>query len=334
MLDGTSRRSHRRRMGGMSGRKAKASRARARRAAERGRRSGGGGSVAATLEPEVGPIPLASDISPYLGDGAAAKAFRDGAVALIELGQREHAYFGREPARVTAKADADGRDILVTADELSGEWTELFARSIMWLRTSLDYLAYELTMAHTPDADPRLIGFPISRRPWDANARAREKIAGMSPESQQIIEELQPYHTPEDDRPHHPLIVLDELRQLYSHRRPAVMLTAVQSTSAPTHPVGMRGNVKVDIGRPVFESDTPFAIPCLPSRNPFRGTDYAGGPEREYPTWEQVNFDVCMGPDTAISDGTRIHQMMNHLYDQIQEHVLAPLLGVLMRPRG
>ncbi|CAM98522.1 hypothetical protein pCM2_0038 (plasmid) [Clavibacter michiganensis subsp. michiganensis NCPPB 382] len=330
MPDGTIRQSLCSGEGGMSGRKAKASRAQARREAERGRRSGGGGSVAATLDPEVGPIPLASDIAPYLGDGAAAKAFRDGAVALIELGQREHAYFGRDPARVTAAEDADGRDILVTSDELPEEWTELFARSIMWLRTSLDYLAYELTMSHTPDVDPRVIGFPISRRPWDAKAKAREKIAGMSPQAQQIIEELQPYHTPEEDRPHHPLIVLDELRQLYAHRRPAVMLTAVQSTSALTHPVVMRGNVKLDIGRPVFDSDTPFATPCLPSSNPFRGTDYAGGPEREYPTWAQVNFDVCMGPDTAVSDGTRIHQMMNHLYNQIQEHVLAPLLGVQM----
>lgn len=123
MLDGTIRRSLCSGEGGMSGRKAKASRAQARLEVERGRRSGGGGSVAATLDPEVGPIPLASDISPYLGDGAAAKAFRDGAVALIELGQREHAYFGREPARVTAAEDADGRDILVTSDELPEEWT-------------------------------------------------------------------------------------------------------------------------------------------------------------------------------------------------------------------
>jgi hypothetical protein len=152
----------------------------------------------------------------------------------------------------------------------------------------------------------------------------------MSPEAQQIIEDLQPYNTPEEDRPHHPLLVLDELRQIYTHRRPAVMLTTVQSTSALTHPVGMRGNVKVDMGRPMFDGETPFATPCLPSDNPIRGTDYAGGPEREYPTWAQVNFDICMGPDTAISDGTSTHRLMNHLYDQIQEYVLAPLLGVQM----
>jgi hypothetical protein len=287
-----------------------------------------GGSASAASDPEIAPIPKASEIDPHLGAGNAAKAYREGTVAVIELGQRTHAYFSREPARVTAGPRGEGGNTLVGVEELPEEWSELFARAINSLRTSLDYLAYELTMQHAPQTRQRSIGFPITTEPWLAGPKdgSRKKIAGMAPDVQQHIEDYQPFHASVADRPHHPLAVIDELRQIYTHRRPAILLAEINSTAAMLAPVAMVGNLIVSRGRPMFPGDTPFATPCLPSDNPIRGTDYPGQEEQEYPTWSQHNFDVVMGPDTAISEGTQVQPLLHHLYGWVHDHLLAPLL--------
>ena len=264
-----------------------------------------------------------------LGTGGAANAYRAGKRAALELREKQYEYFAVEPARVTEGESSEDGYTLIGADSLPESWPELFMRAISLLRTSLDYLAFELTQAHAPETDERSISFPITQKPW--NSDMRRKIAGTSAAVQGAIEQMQPGLLAEEDRPRHPLAILDDLRQIHTHRMPAVIAASSGPKGYILHPVSMKGNVIVDRGRPLFDGDTPFATPCIVSPNPIRGSDH-GGPERAYLTWEHTYFDIKIGPGSGKYEYTPVMYLLANLFDQVRDLVLLPLEEHLSDP--
>jgi len=92
------------------------------------------------------------------------------------------------------------------------------------LRTSLDYLVWQLVLAGggTPS---RTTAFPVarSRRFW--REQSEEMLQGVAPEWVAKIKSVQPYHV--KDRPElHPLAILDHVNNLNKHRfLPVAVLT-------------------------------------------------------------------------------------------------------------
>jgi hypothetical protein len=263
------------------------------------------------------------DPDEQLGMGSAANAYRAGKRAALELRDKQFEYFSREPARVTEGESSEDGYRLTGADSLPDSWPELFMRAISLLRTSLDYLAFELTKANAPETDERSISFPITQKPW--NADMRRKILGTSVAVQEAIAQMQPALLDEEDRTRHPLAILDDLRQIHTHRMPAVIAASSGPKGYILHPITMKGNVIIDRGRPLFDGDTPFATPCIVSRDPIRGSDH-GGPERAYPTWEQTYFDIMIGPGSGKYEYTPVMYLLGGLFDQVRDIVLIPLV--------
>src|SRR5204863_8299773 len=82
----------------------------------------------------------------------------------------------------------------------------VFGDMISNLRTTLDYLVWQLVLA-AGKRPGRRTSFPVVRREKDWEVQSRSALSGVEPEWVEEIEIRQPYHRPE--RPHlHPLAIL------------------------------------------------------------------------------------------------------------------------------
>lgn len=102
-----------------------------------------------------------------------------------------------------------------------------FGDMIANLRSSLDYLAWQLVLA-AGNRPGRRTSFPVVRRAKDWEVQSRSAIEGIAPEWAAVIEERQPYHRPE--RPSvHPLAILEHVNNLNKHRfLPVAVLSVTQ----------------------------------------------------------------------------------------------------------
>jgi hypothetical protein len=100
----------------------------------------------------------------------------------------------------------------------------VFGDMISNLRTSLDYLVWQLVLA-AGKRPGRRTGFPVVRRPKDWEVQSRSALRDVAPEWVAEIESRQPYHRPE--RPAvHPLAILEHVNNLNKHRfLPAAVLS-------------------------------------------------------------------------------------------------------------
>jgi len=102
----------------------------------------------------------------------------------------------------------------------------IFGDMISNLRTTLDYLVWQLVLAGG-NRPGRRTGFPVVRREKDWEVQSRTALSGIEQRWVDEIEALQPYHHP--DRPSiHPLAILDHVNNLNKHRFLPVALLSVE----------------------------------------------------------------------------------------------------------
>ena len=102
----------------------------------------------------------------------------------------------------------------------------VFGDMISNLRTTLDYLVWQLVLA-AGNRPGRRTGFPVVRRAKDWVVQSRTALRGVERRWVDEIESRQPYHRPE--RPSiHPLAILDHVNNLNKHRFLPVALLSVE----------------------------------------------------------------------------------------------------------
>jgi hypothetical protein len=102
----------------------------------------------------------------------------------------------------------------------------VFGDMISNLRTTLDYLAWQLVLA-AGNRPGRRTSFPVVRRAKDWEVQSRT-LRGVEQQWVGEIESRQPYHRPEQPSIH-PLAILDHVNNLNKHRfLPAALLSVEQ----------------------------------------------------------------------------------------------------------
>ena len=144
-------------------------------------------------------------------------------------------------------------DLIVTASlhaPVPDDISFLAAEALMCLRLALDHLVHELSLERAGSAhDLTTTEFPIYKSRKRFNARDSRgmrrrgsgwyKIRFVQPAAQAIIKNLQPYIAPQDVATMHPLWVLNELVNIYKHRRlhlisfPIGLITLLADASGP-----------------------------------------------------------------------------------------------------
>ncbi|HEY2838749.1 MAG TPA: hypothetical protein VGJ26_06360 [Pirellulales bacterium] len=134
----------------------------------------------------------------------------------------------------------------------------IFGDCLNNLRTSLDYIAWELAMKHAPASGLAIresaIGFPIhkDRAAFDSNGGAKLKKLSIPTPAIDLIESVQPYNTG-----HEPLGLLNELVNRDKHRLPLLAIAHVETNKIA---VTIDGAITLTIG---FSDtlDGPLAAP-------------------------------------------------------------------------
>lgn len=246
-------------------------------------------------------------------------AYEAGRTATIGLESAVDAYFSQEPARITA----DPRDSmnLLGQEPLPPEWGDQMFVALQFLRSALEYVAYDLTMAYTPDADPSRTAFPVakSEEAWFKKGGDKRFVEKMDPGAAAIIESLQPFN---DVHPGYDSALegLHEFARVYRHRRPPILLTARRGRGEvhADYPPPMRGNVV--IGSPNEQVD--YATPPVLAEPGDRLRNELG---HEVRTYKQTAFHPEVGSGMGPGDGTPFLQALRGSYRFVRNEVLTPL---------
>jgi hypothetical protein len=102
----------------------------------------------------------------------------------------------------------------------------LFGDMISNLRTTLDYLVWQLVLAGG-SRPGRRTGFPVVRKEKDWEVQSRAALQGVAPEWIAEIELRQPFQRPEQPGLH-PLAILDHVNNLNKHRFLPVAVLSVE----------------------------------------------------------------------------------------------------------
>jgi hypothetical protein len=117
----------------------------------------------------------------------------------------------------------------------------VFGDMISNLRTTLDYLVWQLVLA-TGLRPGRRTGFPVVRRAKDWEVQSRTALRGVEQRWVDEIESRQPFRRPE--RPSvHPLAILDHVNNLNKHRFLPVALLSVEQLGLLINVESARGEV-------------------------------------------------------------------------------------------
>jgi hypothetical protein len=117
----------------------------------------------------------------------------------------------------------------------------VFGDMISNLRTTLDYLVWQLVLA-AGNRPGRRTGFPVVRRAKDWAVQSRTALSGVAPQWADEIELRQPFQRP--DRPSvHPLAILDHVNNLNKHRFLPVALLSVEQLGLLINVESARGEV-------------------------------------------------------------------------------------------
>ena len=129
-------------------------------------------------------------------------------------------YFKSEPAKLVGKHDPATNQpavFLETVKPIPGRIAHIIGDMVQNLRSSLDYLVWELVIAakNSPGKDNM---FPICTTPGSFNRQlARGRLRGVAPAAAAVIQALQPYHLGEEAKTA-ALFMLDELCNINKHR--------------------------------------------------------------------------------------------------------------------
>jgi hypothetical protein len=102
----------------------------------------------------------------------------------------------------------------------------LFGDMISNLRTTLDYLVWQLVLAGG-SRPGRRTGFPVVRKEKDWEVQSKAALRGVAPEWVAEIRALQPFNWPERTAIH-PLAILDHVNNLNKHRFLPVAVVSVE----------------------------------------------------------------------------------------------------------
>jgi hypothetical protein len=117
----------------------------------------------------------------------------------------------------------------------------VFGDMISNLRTTLDYLVWQLVLA-AGQRPGRRTSFPVVRRAKDWEVQSRTALHGVEQQWVDEIDSRQPYHRPE--RPSiHPLAILDHVNNLNKHRFLPVALLSVEQLGLLINVESARGEV-------------------------------------------------------------------------------------------
>jgi len=117
----------------------------------------------------------------------------------------------------------------------------VFGDMISNLRTTLDYLVWQLVLA-AGNRPGRRTSFPVVRRAKDWEVQSRTALSGIEQQWVDEIDSRQPYHRPE--RPSiHPLAILDHVNNLNKHRFLPVALLSVEQLGLLINVESARGEV-------------------------------------------------------------------------------------------
>jgi hypothetical protein len=131
------------------------------------------------------------------------------------------------------------------------------------LRSSLDYLVWELVLANNNDPGKYNM-FPICDTPaaFKKERDKRDRLLGVHPDAITLIEALQPYHLGKD-REKSILWVLNELTNFNKHRR--VLLTALRAARSNIDVVNIDGELWGSGSIPTFDGDAKIGPPSSPA---------------------------------------------------------------------
>lgn len=129
-----------------------------------------------------------------------------------ELRMQFHGHTGK----VVMDADAPSDFNIVIDAELSKQVALILGDCLNNLRSSLDYLIWELVLAsHSQPGKQNM--FPVCQKLETFKEAKRSRLAGLSEEMIAEVEFLQPYNG--GDYRERPLWLLDELNNIHKHRR-------------------------------------------------------------------------------------------------------------------
>jgi hypothetical protein len=145
------------------------------------------------------------------------------------------AYLDERPFELVSEPDVTGERCQLRAkiaiEIPTVPWGVQLGEIIHDLRSSLDHLAWQLALAHRPgEHPPARTEFPIFISADRYDREAVPKLAGISPEAQSVIRQLQPFAVYEEpDR--HPLWYLHGLSNLDKHRVVNVVAAVLRSVA-------------------------------------------------------------------------------------------------------
>ncbi len=119
------------------------------------------------------------------------------------------------------------------SEEIPAAWGPLIGDALHNLRSSLDHLAFALTVANTQGSLPatleRSCEFPIFSTEERFQKSAGRAVGGIAEDARRVIADLQPYQRGKDFGID-PLWLLHELSNIDKHRRPALTSLYVEPT--------------------------------------------------------------------------------------------------------
>jgi hypothetical protein len=235
-----------------------------------------------------------------------------------------------EDARVRHKRDGDEGDMVarVHIGPRPPDLGVTLGQCLHHARSSLDNLAYALTVAHSgdnfTDAMQASSEFPIFwERPMTAQERQR-KIGGIHPEAQRIIESLQPHHVADYTR--HPLWQVHELDRINKHRALHVVGAAQASRRTRVHRIGDR-----EISQIVIETISLSPKRAIPPGGSAEVARYRGysivnrRPEMYVPIDVRLAATFGDGPLKGRYVAQTLRPALEYLRDEVQQPLLSYL---------
>jgi hypothetical protein len=194
-------------------------------------------------------------------DSVRQKIFR--AVLHAKALQSElQAYFEGNPGKLVAEPGSSPDGLHFTFQSkgpIPARFGLIIGDCFQNLRSSLDYLAWELVLA-AGNVPSKQNMFPICRSPEDFKHAVdkRQRLAGVHPDAVSLIEALQPYHLGSDVEKS-TLLALDELTNVNKHRR--VLLTELRAAQTTAELIERDGELWFHAGpgpTPVFDGKRKF----------------------------------------------------------------------------
>ncbi len=233
-----------------------------------------------------------------------------------ELGAALVQFLEEGPYRSEGSFDARSSEWVLrfhVLEEPPLRWGILVGDVVHNLRSALDHLAWQLVLVNGGEPTWRT-QFPIYtdeaayRRAQGGQAR----IAGMSDEDRELIEELQPFRQPEDqEKPHH-LALLRELANVDKHR--VVHTTLIQTAGSQFRIHGLE-----DISG--ITNITPQFGPLADGAELVRIGVAADGPEPRLSVDAQLELDVAFADEDSPVYDENVPGVLLELREYVAELV-------------